>query len=316
MTEALTFASTRLNPTDAGNIGWYCLESPGDLGLKSNLGPMLDNLQQGSRRHKGSKPVIRHSYDLGSHSDEADLARLIGQRLERLDPVDRRTLVAAYGSELTDAARERWGWLLDGCPFEGLTLQLLLITAERLGVGRRQLRSWSPERVERCPTAIRRGKRRRLRAFGALGLRRGLRCVAASVACMVTPEGEATGLRASALEPPAPPRRRPHRIPRCTAPEAFAEELASCALALLRPLVGPWPAPPRCGDGESQPGGSCGSAPDLACRKESSCLCLNLACEAAWPADWMTLRRLWEDADEALVQACRAYRAAKRVFRE
>jgi hypothetical protein len=306
MTIALTIASLRLSWLDAANVRWYCLEAAGDLGLKSNLGPMLDNLEMGSQRHKGSKPVIRAFYDLGSHAHEADTARLVEQRLAQLDPVDRRTLVAAYGTELPDKAAEHWRWLVEECPISGLTIPLLLVTAERLGIGRRQLRSWH----EASDPCVKKKRRPHLKVLTRLGRSVGPRCGAGQGACNSRTGADETGVLASVLEEPVPSRPQ-RRLPRCTSLDG-RQEFEPCARSIVHAPCGEWPRESRCQEGRLREE-LCTLDAHPTCQLGTTCLsALAVACRVEWPAEWMTLERLWDDAEIALVQACRAYTAVVR----
>lgn len=125
----------RISLADERELRWFLTEAEGALGLASNWEAAVNAAIPG--RNKGSKPVsaARNFGVAKGRVAAASRLRWAAGIWERLPRSHRRTLAAVYGPGLTPEAQARWSWLDDG----DRNAALLLVTAEREGVGRRTL---------------------------------------------------------------------------------------------------------------------------------------------------------------------------------
>lgn len=125
----------RISMHDERQLRWFLTEAEGALGLVSNWEAAVNAAIPG--RNKGSKPVsaARNFGVAEARVKAASEARWVAGIWARLHRTHRRTLAAVYGPGLAPGAQDRWAWLDDG----DRTAALLLVTAEREGVGRRTL---------------------------------------------------------------------------------------------------------------------------------------------------------------------------------
>lgn len=130
----------RISMHDERQLRWFLTEAEGALGLVSNWEAAVNAAIPG--RNKGSKPVsaARNFGVAEARVKAASEARWVAWIWARLHRSHRRTLAAVYGPGLAPGAQERWAWLDDG----DRTAALLLVTAERQGLTRAELRSWLP----------------------------------------------------------------------------------------------------------------------------------------------------------------------------
>lgn len=134
---ASPLASLRLSPADEGDVRWLFCEASGDMGLRSSLGPMIDRLRLGSRAHRGSVPMgsVEGAEGPGEHAVAAvERWRRVAGRLGKLSRCDQRTFEAFYGVGLPRRQVLALGDL-------GAWAALVLLTAEREGIGRRDVAS-------------------------------------------------------------------------------------------------------------------------------------------------------------------------------
>jgi hypothetical protein len=130
----------RLSPADVEALRWFLCEAEGALGLQSNWEAAVNAALPG--RNKGSKPVsaARNFGVAEARVEAASRARWVARIWGRIGRTHRRTLEATYGPALAPGAAARWGWLADG----DRSAPLLLVTAERQGLTRADLRGWLP----------------------------------------------------------------------------------------------------------------------------------------------------------------------------
>jgi len=133
--EAPDLASLRLKPVDEVDLRWLWCEAEGAMGLRSGLGPMIERARLGSSRHRASVPMgsVEGAEGPGEHQIEAvERWRRVTARLARVSRAHQRTLEAHYGVGLP---RGQLAGLRDLREWTGL----LVLTAERAGLGRRGL---------------------------------------------------------------------------------------------------------------------------------------------------------------------------------
>lgn len=130
----------RISLADERELRWFLTEAEGALGLASNWEAAVNAAIPG--RNKGSKPVsaARNFGVAEGRVAAASRLRWAAGIWERLPRSHRRTLAAVYGPGLTPEAQARWSWLDDG----DRTAALLLVTAEREGLSRAELKAWLP----------------------------------------------------------------------------------------------------------------------------------------------------------------------------
>jgi hypothetical protein len=128
-----TLDDLRLLPDDETDLRWLFCQSDGELGLRSWLGGMIDRHNAGTTAHKGS--VALGLEGDGADQRQAEAAERAGRiqaRLRALPRAHQRVLFAHYGPGLPPMHQRPLAALDDWAT-------LVLLIAERAGVGRREL---------------------------------------------------------------------------------------------------------------------------------------------------------------------------------
>lgn len=132
-----TLSDTRLDPADADDLRWLWHCSASEMGERSPMGPMIDRLSEG-RTHATSLDEEAADKRELRRLAAATRVRRIEARLARIDARHRTTLKATLGPGLPPGTTEVYARMGTAT----LPVTLLLLTADREGVARVQLRRY------------------------------------------------------------------------------------------------------------------------------------------------------------------------------